>query len=339
MRQLWANEVTAAWERYLTNREPRDYLTLYVQIPYCVRKCDFCIYHIRDLRNAHQLDETLDLIERQVRFIAPVFRGTTIEASGFGGGTPSLLSVAQMERLFDLLTSHFDLKVSDDNMHTFEISPESIDQKKFECLERSFINRIGMGIQTFDPDVLRSEDRIITPRAKLITALEYIRDNFRAANIDLIFRLQGMTDEIALADIETLLDLGVQMVTINKLRRREVDDLDEDLATLLTRVENERYWNPGRDRPWPAPRLIRRDLRPFRYLYNPQPRDFNSILGFGERAQSAIIPDRVSYIFLPGRGGVGRYELFAAEDPNPFGKAGDLDTIRETDSAPDEVRY
>lgn len=339
MKSMEPSDVIGFWEEYLREREEQDYLTLYFMVPFCVQKCDYCIYFIRPLTNPGQLEECVGALERQVRLLAPIFRGVPIRATGFGGGSPSLLSAGQLSRLLGLVETSFELEVGDQNMHTFEISPDSINREKLEILDGSFVNRIGVGVQSLDEGVLRAENRPVIPRRKIIDTLAYVRDHFRACNVDLIYRLESMTDEIARADVDTVLELGVQMVTVNRLRRRPVEHLERDLFRFLSGVSHPRYRLAPTDKRSPAPRLIRRDMTPFRYVYNPEPIDWNNVLGFGEHSQSIVIPGRRSYFLRNGSDGRSQYLLYEEGEKNAFSGREDLEQVRQQGLFPEEMAY
>jgi 2-iminoacetate synthase ThiH len=166
------------WKRYLEERGRDDYLTLYVHIPFCTSRCNFCQYKSDVLENPSQIDEQLEKLEQDMMQFSPVFKGYGIDALHIGGGTPSLMSVGQMKRLFDSIQSNFKLDVNDDNMFSIELHPASTDEEKIDFIYDSFINRASMGVQSFDEEILREENRACLSPGRTQDLIRYLMEKF-----------------------------------------------------------------------------------------------------------------------------------------------------------------
>ncbi|HID01106.1 MAG TPA: radical SAM family heme chaperone HemW [Piscirickettsiaceae bacterium] len=178
-------------------------LTLYVHFPWCVRKCPYCDF------NSHSFQDTFDeagyfaALKTQLEQVVPHIWGRRIHAIFFGGGTPSLMSVAALDDFLSharaLLGFGAQVEI------TLEANPGTAEADKFAGFRQAGVNRLSIGVQSFADDKLRALGRIHTARSAH-RALEMAHqagfDNF---NIDLMFALPGQTLEQALADVETAL--------------------------------------------------------------------------------------------------------------------------------------
>ena len=178
-------------------------LSLYVHFPWCVRKCPYCDFNSNQL--AASLPETRyveavvddlrhDLTDRETTELVSVF---------LGGGTPSLFSPGAVERLLSALAGHGLL--SSRTEITLEANPGASDADRFRGYREAGVNRISIGVQSFNDVQLESRGRIHDAKAA-VRAIERARDaGFDNLNIDLMFGLPGQGVEAGLAD----LDLGM----------------------------------------------------------------------------------------------------------------------------------
>ena len=181
-------------------------LSLYIHIPWCVRKCPYCDF------NSHKAGESLpekdyvaallDDLDRDLHWV----QGRSIHSIFFGGGTPSLLSVEAYEALFAGLKQR--LTFDDDIEITLEANPGTFEAEKFKGYRQLGINRLSIGIQSFRDEQLKALGRIHSAD-EAIRAVEMARnagfDNF---NLDLMHGLPDQTLDMALADIQQALDLN-----------------------------------------------------------------------------------------------------------------------------------
>lgn len=178
-------------------------LSLYLHMPWCVRKCPYCDFNSHAL--AGDIPETPylhALIEDLDQDLALV-QGRAIQTVFIGGGTPSLMSAPFYLELFRALRQRLDF--APDAEITLEANPGTLEQGRFESFRGAGINRLSLGIQSFNADHLKALGRIHDDRAAH-QAIEAARvagfDNF---NLDLMHGLPGQTPENAVADLETAL--------------------------------------------------------------------------------------------------------------------------------------
>ncbi|MDO3721746.1 radical SAM family heme chaperone HemW [Marinobacter sp. chi1] len=178
-------------------------LSLYIHVPWCVRKCPYCDFNshaIRgDIPEVDYLNALIEDLEQDLTFC----KDREIQTIFIGGGTPSLMSGGFYQNLFRALKAR--LAIASDAEITLEANPGTLEQGRFEAFRESGINRLSIGVQSFKPEHLTQLGRIHT-REGAHTAIHAARqagfDNF---NIDLMHGLPGQTPTDALADLEAAL--------------------------------------------------------------------------------------------------------------------------------------
>lgn len=200
-------------------RRPRadgDVWGLYVHIPFCVERCHFCYYLSHDHR-PEAIERTVLGIgcEAQAYAATPAFADGRPSFVYFGGGTPSLLSVPQLGKLFDGLRGHFDWTTSREV--SFECAPRSLTARKAQFLRDSGVSRISLGVQQLDDDVLRANGRVHLTDDVLRAWDRVAGVGFDVVNIDLIAGLVGESDETFDASLERVIDLAPDSVTLYQL--------------------------------------------------------------------------------------------------------------------------
>jgi oxygen-independent coproporphyrinogen-3 oxidase len=173
------------------NRAPRmDAIRhLYFHIPFCAKLCPYCSFHV-ETRFRHKTRGFIDAVLREVEKSAArlPLRPRTIF---LGGGTPSSLSLAELEHLFAGLRERLDFSALRE--WTIEINPATVSRDKAGLLRDAGINRVSMGVQSWDEDVLKTLGRIHTAEQARGT-FAILRDaGFANINIDLMFAVPGQT--------------------------------------------------------------------------------------------------------------------------------------------------
>ena len=177
-------------------------LSLYVHIPWCVRKCPYCDFNSHSAPDV--LPETMfvDALLEDLTRSLPAIWGRRVETVFFGGGTPSLLSPESVDRLLSGFRTL--LPLSPGAEITLEANPGTVDSARFEGFRAAGINRLSLGIQSFDDAALQSLGRIHN-KAQAIAAIEAAARVFDTFNLDLMVGLPYQTVDAALADIEQAL--------------------------------------------------------------------------------------------------------------------------------------
>lgn len=163
---------------------------LYIHIPFCARRCLYCDFYSQTelhLRSAY-VDAILSELERERDYL----EGEPVRTIYIGGGTPSLLAAADLERMFDTIRRQYD--ISSCSEITLEANPDDMTAAYAQSLRPLPVNRISMGVQSFHPADLRFLNRRHT-REQAIDAVEACRNNgITNISIDLIYGLPGQTE-------------------------------------------------------------------------------------------------------------------------------------------------
>ena len=159
---------------------------LYIHIPFCEKKCPYCDFNTYAGLDTLFQDTVDALCLEMARWCAPL-HGRTIRTLFLGGGTPSILTLRQLEQLFNAVHQNFHL--ADDCEITSEVNPGVVDRQKFEGLRNLGVNRLSMGVQSFQPQELRFLGRIHDV-GDVFRAYDAARAaGFDNVNLDFIFGL------------------------------------------------------------------------------------------------------------------------------------------------------
>jgi len=180
-------------------------LSLYVHIPWCVRKCPYCDFNSHEARDEIPEAAYIDALIADLEQELPAVWGRTVETVFFGGGTPSLFSPEGIDRLLADVRARIPLKPEAEI--TLEANPGTVDHARFKGFREAGINRLSIGIQSFQPDLLKKIGRIHSD-TEAITAVEAAHQaGFKNFNLDLMFGLPGQTQKQALQDLQMAKDL------------------------------------------------------------------------------------------------------------------------------------
>jgi putative oxygen-independent coproporphyrinogen III oxidase len=180
-------------------------LSLYIHFPWCVKKCPYCDFNSHEVRSSFPEEEYLAALRVDLELALPLIWGRKIYTVFIGGGTPSLMSAAGLDRLMSDLRSLLPL---DGNAEiTMEANPGTFEAEKFKLYRASGINRLSIGIQSFNSRHLQSLGRIHDDH-EARRAVEIAQDNFDNFNLDLMYALPSQTLAEATHDIETALSFA-----------------------------------------------------------------------------------------------------------------------------------
>jgi oxygen-independent coproporphyrinogen-3 oxidase len=214
---FWSPERNGDVAALLERPAPDEPLGLYAHIPFCRKRCDFCYFRVFTDKNAAQIRRYIDgVIAEMAAYAAlPYVRGRRPAFVYFGGGTPSYLSVEQLEHLFGGLRAHLPWDAAEEI--AFECEPGTLQDKKIRALREMGVTRLSIGVENFDPEILELNNR--AHRAKeIFKAYECARDvGFPQVNIDLIAGMIGETDENWRRCIEETIRLAPESVTIYQM--------------------------------------------------------------------------------------------------------------------------
>jgi len=185
-----------------TNLPP---LALYIHFPWCVQKCPYCDFNSHELKTSLDEKKYINALIADLEQELPLFWGRSISSIFMGGGTPSLFSPESIDQLISALRAR--LSFAADIEITMEANPGTVELGKFKEFSAAGINRLSIGIQSFDDDKLESLGRI-HGRKEAIRAAELAHDaGFNSFNLDLMYGLPNQSLQQAVEDIETAIAL------------------------------------------------------------------------------------------------------------------------------------
>ena len=181
-------------------------LALYVHLPWCVRKCPYCDFNSHPLRDTLPADDYIDALLTDLQQQLPLVWGRVVQSIFFGGGTPSLFNGGQIARLLAGVRARMTLAPQAEI--TLEANPGTIEHDHFAAYRQAGINRISLGVQSFDDAALQRLGRI-HGAAEAVAAIDKLRlagfDNF---NLDLMYGLPQQDIAAAVADIQRALEFA-----------------------------------------------------------------------------------------------------------------------------------
>ena len=190
-------------------------LSLYVHMPWCVRKCPYCDFNSHTRPDKLPAEEYIRALVADLEQDLPLVWGRPVQSVYFGGGTPSLFSAGQIATFLSAARARLDLRPHVEI--TLEANPGTIEHDSFPAYAEAGINRVSLGVQSFDDDLLESIGRI-HGRQEIEQSLKSLNaagiSNF---NIDLMFALPGQSAAQSRRDIELAIDAGPAHVSFYQL--------------------------------------------------------------------------------------------------------------------------
>ncbi|ADE13917.1 oxygen-independent coproporphyrinogen III oxidase [Nitrosococcus halophilus Nc 4] len=181
-------------------------LALYIHLPWCVRKCPYCDFNSHPLPEEFPETAYIDALIRDLEQDLPRIWGRRIHSIFMGGGTPSLFSPESLDRLLSALRAR--LSWAPQMEITLEANPGTVEQGRFTEFRSLGINRLSLGIQSFNDEALKNLGRIHSSQEACQAIAMAHTAGFDNINLDLMFGLPGQTETQALADITTAISFA-----------------------------------------------------------------------------------------------------------------------------------
>lgn len=209
---------------------------LYIHIPYCTGRCTYCYFGCYVLGKAPMLKQHyIEKMCREIEIMNSLYGKVKILSIHFGGGTPTTLSEQQINTIFEKIRECFDIEPGIEI--TFESSPETLTEAKLECMIANGVNRLNIGVQTLNDELLIKINR----RHNSEMALEGINSakklGIRNINVDVMYGLKGQSIQDWIETLDIVLNMGVQSVSTYRLRihpngrlKNDIVDFNEDIA-------------------------------------------------------------------------------------------------------------
>jgi oxygen-independent coproporphyrinogen-3 oxidase len=215
---VWSPEHRGAIEAALNSPpRPQTPLGLYLHIPFCRKRCKFCYFRVYTDKNADDVEMYLSALSREIALYAgrEGFGGRQFEFVYFGGGTPSFLSNAQLERLVERVNENWTWEAAREV--TFECEPGTLKQSKLQTIKKIGATRLSLGVEHFDDEVLAINGRAHRS-PEIDRAYGWAREvGFPQINIDLIAGMLGETEEKWKKTVERAVKMDADSVTIYQM--------------------------------------------------------------------------------------------------------------------------
>jgi oxygen-independent coproporphyrinogen-3 oxidase len=213
---------------------------IYIHIPFCKQACHYCDFHFST--NLSLKEEMVKMICAEIELRSSYLSGNTIETLYFGGGTPSLLSEKELALIFNTIQKQFNLK--DHCEVTLEANPDDLNEKTIAILNSSPVNRLSIGVQTFNEGHLNYLNRVHTKEASL-NCIKAVQDKgFSNINIDLIYGIPSSDHSIWENDLQVTSGLDLQHISSycltieagtvfgKRLQKKEMPEADEEFNAV-----------------------------------------------------------------------------------------------------------
>ena len=181
-------------------------LSLYVHLPWCVRKCPYCDFNSYEARGRVAETEYIDAVLRDLRGEQPHVQGRRLASVFIGGGTPSLFSGAAIERLLAGIAAALPLERNVEI--TLEANPGAADTQRFAAFRAAGVNRLSIGIQSLRDARLRALGRVHDGQEALRAVAAARSAGFENINLDFMYALPGDDADGALSDLEQAIELA-----------------------------------------------------------------------------------------------------------------------------------
>jgi putative oxygen-independent coproporphyrinogen III oxidase len=188
-------------------------LALYVHWPFCVSKCPYCDFNSH-VRASIDQEAWREALLTDLAYEARLLPGRTLTSIFFGGGTPSLMEPATVRAVIEAALNRW--QAAENIEITLEANPNSVETARFADLARAGVNRVSLGLQSFDDRALHFLGRAHSARDGF-AALETAQKHFRRVSFDLIYALPGETEDSWSATLAQALSLGTKHLSLYQL--------------------------------------------------------------------------------------------------------------------------
>ena len=207
---------------------------IYIHIPFCRKRCNYCDFFFTT--NLNLLDEFIENLNQEIRLASQGYKDVEFDTIFFGGGTPSILSLKQFESILN--TFHKEYKISSSNEISIECNPEDLDNYNLKELRQIGINRLSLGVQSFnDSELMFLTREHSTKQAEDV--IKEAKDHFENISIDLIYSLPKQTKKKVEYSLNKLMELNIPHVSAYTLIFEEKTILYKQLMKEVVSQNNE----------------------------------------------------------------------------------------------------
>lgn len=192
-------------------------INIYIHIPFCIQICDYCFFMKELIKSKEQVNEYVDALCEEIKLVSEKFGlgNRKVNSIYMGGGTPSVLTEVQFKKLMETLHKYHNTSGAE---FAFEVEPGTFSTQKLQWYKESGVNRISMGIQSFDDKIIELSSRKHTSK-QAINSIKMVKEvgDF-SLNIDLLSGLAGEEMSTWEQSVETALSQNIDLLTIYKMK-------------------------------------------------------------------------------------------------------------------------
>ena len=188
---------------------------IYIHIPFCKFKCIYCDFYSLEKRE-EDIPQFVDMLIREIKLSATNYHEDWVfDTIFFGGGTPSLMKPKLLEKIINTLDYSFD--ISQVKEITLEANPGEVSRQQLKAFHKLGINRLSIGFQSLQSELLTSLSRIHRPKDCLTTYKNAREANFENINVDMIFNIPGQSQKIWKNDLNQIINLAPEHISAYSL--------------------------------------------------------------------------------------------------------------------------
>ena len=193
-------------------------LGIYVHVPFCIRKCPYCDFYSEDDWDADKKARLVRALCREIDIQGAHYRRQEkrkLTSIYFGGGTPTLLDADEFSRIMEHIGAFF--KITTRTEISMECNPASADTQKLEAYKKSGLNRLSIGVQSFDPAVLKTLGRVHSPEDAVASVDKARKAGIRNISLDLMFGVPGQSFTSWIRTVEKAISLKPKHLSLYSL--------------------------------------------------------------------------------------------------------------------------
>lgn len=227
-------------DRNVMNEKKIEEANLYVHIPYCTGRCTYCYFGCYEFKNAPiSINSYVEIMCKEMKLLKEKYGKIKLLSIHFGGGTPTTLSNELIDIVFDNINQNFEVEKGIEI--TFESSPETLTEDKLKCLVKNGVNRLNIGIQTLNDELLKYINRRHNSQ-KAIEGINLAKSvGIININVDVMYGLKGQTMSDWTETLHTLLKTGIQSISTYRLRIHPNGKMKSDLVSFDEKKAIEMY--------------------------------------------------------------------------------------------------
>jgi len=215
-------------------------LGMYIHIPFCINKCNYCDFYSVPLTDKTYLDKYTEALIKEITIKSNAMPDVKLESIYLGGGTPSLLNVRQVK---EILKAAHQFNVMPQAEISMEVNPASLNPDKLQGWQEAGVNRISVGVQSFFDDELALLGRMHNSSAVMETVEMLHNEEWENFNLDLIYGLPGQTPARWRQNLEKAVDCQPTHLSLYLLQLEEQTPMGKDVARgKLNMLDEDEEW-------------------------------------------------------------------------------------------------